>query len=77
MYKTGQTDKKTDRKKRRAVANLEISNTVCWQCWSLRYVVYVLFLCGGCHPEGLIVSSLIKFKKISKTMRKIFQKEKK
>ena len=29
MYKTGQTDKKTDKKKRRAVANLEISNTVC------------------------------------------------
>ena len=62
MYKNGQPDGKADRHKRRTVAHLEISNTVCWQCWSPRYNVSVLLPCGGCHPEGLIVASLIKLK---------------
>ena len=62
MYKNGQTDRKADRHKRRTVAHLEISNTVCWQCWSPRYKVSVLLPCGGYHSEGLIVASLIKLK---------------
>ena len=38
------------------------SNTVFSQCWSPRYNVSVLLPCGGCHPEELIVVSLIKLK---------------
>ena len=39
------------------------NNTVCYQCWSPRYIVSVLSTkCGGCHPKGLIVASLYKIK---------------
>ena len=82
MSKNGQTDRKADWHKRRAVAHLEISNTVYWQCWSPRYNVSVLLLCGGCHPEGLVVAGLIKLKvklqklcvKSSKSKKKQVQK---
>ena len=78
MYKNGQTDGKADRHKRRTVAHLEISNTVCWQCWSPRYNVSVLLSCGGCHPEGLIVASLIKLKvKFQKLCLQISKSKKK
>ena len=39
------------------------TNTVCYQCWSPRYIVSVLSTkCGGCHPKRLIVASLYKIK---------------
>ena len=35
------------------------------QCWSPRYKVPVLSTCGGCHPEGFIVTSFYNFKYIA------------
>ena len=35
------------------------------QWWSLRYKVSVLSTCGGCHPEGLIITSFYNFKNIA------------
>ena len=69
MYKNGQID---------ANADPELLNIVCWQCLSPRYNVSALLRCRGCHPEGVIVASLIKLKKkTSKDKRKNVQNEKK
>ena len=62
IYKTGQTNEKTDMHERRTVAHLEISNMSVDNNGPTDKT-YLLLPCGWCHPEGLIVASLIKFKK--------------
>ena len=42
------------------MAHLQNLTLPIWQCWSPRYNVSVLSTCGGYHPSGLIVASLIK-----------------
>ena len=59
-------EKQLDTKTRK---NLKKTNTVCYQCWSPRYIVSVSCTkCGGCHPKGLIVASLCKIKIIMITI---------
>ena len=61
-------------KKRRTVAYLELPMLyVGPQCWSPRYNISVILPFGECHPEGLIIASLVKLKvKLQKLCVKIY-----
>ena len=53
-----------------SVAHLQNLTLSVWQCWSPRYNVSALSTCEGHHPSGLIVTSLLKSKRIT-TITKI------
>ena len=53
-WQTG-TDEKTKKKQKPTLFLTK-------QCWSPRYKVTVLFVCGGCHPEEFIVASFYNLK---------------